>query len=146
MEFNRIPAGVVSTLGFVLLGPLAGVLVLVAIPDAFGIASSCLTETGTVTTAGDVYVRSFAVLGTLGWLVVRSGREPVKSGVEGLRGATGTVVADFEGGRGQVRVEGAIWSARCAESLVRGDSCKISEVHGLELVVMKQTQDLGSST
>jgi len=73
MEFNRIPAGVVSTLGFVLLGPLAGVLVLVAIPDAFGIASSCLTETGTVTTAGDVYVRSFAVLGTLGWLVVLAG-------------------------------------------------------------------------
>ena len=73
MTFDRIPAGVASTLGFVLLGPLAGFLVLVAIPDAFEIESSCLTQTGTVATAGDTYVSSFAVLGTLGWLVVVAG-------------------------------------------------------------------------
>ncbi len=71
--FERIPAGVVGTLGFVLLGPLAGVLVLVAIPDSAGIESSCLTATGAVTTSGDAYVSSFAVLGTLGWLVVAAG-------------------------------------------------------------------------
>ena len=71
--FDRIPAGIVSTLGFVLLGPLGGVLVLVAIPDAFGIESSCVTQTGAVTTEGDAYVRAFAVLGTLGWLAVFGG-------------------------------------------------------------------------
>ena len=71
--FERIPAGVVSTLGFVLLGPLAGVLVLGAIPDAFRIESSCVTQTGAVNTEGDVYVRAFAVLGTLGWLAVFGG-------------------------------------------------------------------------
>ena len=83
MELERIPAGVVSTLGFVLLGPLAGVLVLVVIPDAFGIESSCLTATGTVTTAGDAYVRSFAVLGTLGWLGVVGGA--IFAGIVGQR-------------------------------------------------------------
>ena len=71
--FDRIPAGVVSTLGFVLLGPLGGVLVLGAIPDAFGIESSCVTQTGAVNTQGDVYVRTFAVVGTLGWLAVFGG-------------------------------------------------------------------------
>jgi len=70
---DRIPAGVVSLLGFLLLGPLAGVLVIVAIPDAFGIESSCVTQTGAVTTAGDAYVEAFAVLGTLGWLATFAG-------------------------------------------------------------------------
>jgi hypothetical protein len=68
--FDRWPAGVITTLGFVVLGPLAGVLVLVAIPDAFGIESSCVTATGAVTTAGDSYVAAFAVLGSVGWLAV----------------------------------------------------------------------------
>ena len=66
----RIPPGLVSALGFALLGPLAAVLVLVAFPRAFGIESACVSETGSVTTDGDVYVSAFAVLGTAGWLAV----------------------------------------------------------------------------
>lgn len=70
MRFARIPAGVVSALGFVVLGPLAAVLVLVTIPDAFQVESSCVTQTGAVATDGDVYAGAFAVLGTLGWFAV----------------------------------------------------------------------------
>lgn len=66
----RIPPGLVSAVGFALLGPLAAVLVLVVFPRVFGIDSACVTATGSVTTDGDVYVSAFAVLGTAGWLAV----------------------------------------------------------------------------
>lgn len=75
---------------------------------------------------------------TLGYLIVRSGRAPVRSGAEALQGAVGTVIADFGEGRGQIRVEGAIWSARSADPLHRGDAVKVAARHGLELVVVKQ--------
>lgn len=76
----------------------------------------------------------------LGFLIVRSGRSPVQSGREALRGAVGTALADFEGGRGQVRVAGAIWSARVAgdqsvSGVKRGDIVRVAAVQGLELVV-----------
>jgi len=70
LRADRIPAGVVSALEFVLLGPLAAVLVLVAVPRAFGIESACLGELGAVSTEGDSYVAAFVVVGTLGWLGV----------------------------------------------------------------------------
>ena len=66
----RVPAGVLSALEFVLLGPLAAALALVAVPRAFGIESACLGELGVVSTVGDSYVAAFVVVGTLGWLGV----------------------------------------------------------------------------
>lgn len=60
-------------LEFALLAPLAAIVVLDSIPDAFGIESSCVGPLGTVATEGDTYVQGFVVLGTLGWLGVFAG-------------------------------------------------------------------------
>lgn len=66
----RVSAGVLSALEFVLLGPLAAALVLVAVPRGYGIESACLGGLGAVSTEGDSYVAAFVVAGTLGWLGV----------------------------------------------------------------------------
>jgi hypothetical protein len=70
LRADRVPAGALSALEFALLGPLAAVLVLVAIPRAFAIESACLGELGAVSTEGDSYTGAFVALGTLGWLGV----------------------------------------------------------------------------
>lgn len=66
---DRLPTGALSALAFLLLGPAAAVLVLVAIPRGFEIESSCVTSGGVQKTAGDTFVAAFALLGTLGWIV-----------------------------------------------------------------------------
>jgi membrane-bound serine protease (ClpP class) len=71
----------------------------------------------------------------LGFLVLRARRAPVRSGREGLIGATGVVLGDFQDGRGQVRVTGAIWSARSTAPFRRGDEVTVTGVRGLELDV-----------
>jgi hypothetical protein len=57
-----------STLEFLVLGPLAAVLVLVLIPRASGIESSCSGPFGLVSTEGDTYVGAMVALGTFGWI------------------------------------------------------------------------------
>jgi hypothetical protein len=52
------------------LAPLAAILVLLAIPSWFEIEWGCVSITGATRTAGDTYIATFAVLGTLGWLLV----------------------------------------------------------------------------
>lgn len=53
------------------LAPLAALLVLLAFPSWFEIDWGCVsTTTGVMRTAGDAYIATFAVLGTLGWLLV----------------------------------------------------------------------------
>lgn len=69
-RFGHLPAGVVSTLEFVVLAPLALLVVLVAVPRAVGIESSCVGPLGAVSTHGDTYVAAFVALGTFGWLGV----------------------------------------------------------------------------
>lgn len=71
---ERIPAGLVTALAIVLLGMLAALLVLIAIPRAFDIEWACIGEAGVQRRAGDAYVETFAVLGTIGWLGVRPAR------------------------------------------------------------------------
>jgi hypothetical protein len=66
--FDRLPSGALSALAFLLLGPAAAYLVLVAIPRGFEIESSCLTSGGVQKTSGDTFVGAFVVLGTLGWI------------------------------------------------------------------------------
>jgi len=67
---ERVPVGVLSALGTLLLGVVAAMIVLIAIPNFFEIESSCVGASGVQRTAGDTYVGAFAVLGTLGWLGV----------------------------------------------------------------------------
>jgi hypothetical protein len=64
----RVPAGVVSAFEFLLLGPLAAVLLLGVIPRAFEIESACVGRFGVVGTVGDTYVAAVGALATLGWL------------------------------------------------------------------------------
>jgi hypothetical protein len=66
---DRLPAGALSALAFVVLAPAAAILVLVAIPRGLEIESSCVTPGGVQKTAGDTFVAAFALLGTLGWIV-----------------------------------------------------------------------------
>lgn len=59
-----------SALAILLLGLLAGIVVLLVIPSIFGIESSCVGAFGAQRTAGDTFVAGFVVLSTLGWLGV----------------------------------------------------------------------------
>ena len=70
---ERIPAGPVSALEFLLLGLAAAFLVLLAFPSLFTIESSCVGAHGVQSTAGDTYIEGFVVAGTLGWLGVLIG-------------------------------------------------------------------------
>lgn len=67
-ESRSAQGGPVSALAFVLLGLAAAALVLLVIPGAFAIESSCVTSSGSTRTVGDTYIAGFVVLGTLGWL------------------------------------------------------------------------------
>jgi hypothetical protein len=67
---THIPAGPVSALEFLLLGVAAAAVVLLWIPSAFGIESSCVGAAGVLPTSGDTYIAGFVMLGTLGWLGV----------------------------------------------------------------------------
>lgn len=66
---DHVPAGAVSALEFLVLGPLAAVLVLAVIPQRFEIESSCVGRLGYVGTVGDTYVASVSALATLAWIV-----------------------------------------------------------------------------
>lgn len=67
--FERVPAGPVSALEFLLFGVAAAVLVLVAIPRSFEIESSCVSSAGVQKTAGDTYIAGFVLFGSVGWVV-----------------------------------------------------------------------------
>jgi hypothetical protein len=66
-----------GTLGFLeilVLGTLAAVLTLWAIPSAIGIEWECLAGSGGVEPgSGDFYLSGVVVLGTVGWLLVSIG-------------------------------------------------------------------------
>jgi membrane-bound serine protease (ClpP class) len=71
----------------------------------------------------------------LGFIVVRAERAPVHSGAEGLIGATATALAEFQHGQGQVRVQGAIWTAKAATPVPQGESLVVTAIEGLVLIV-----------
>ena len=54
----------------IVLAPIAALLVLWLIPAWFQIDWGCVSSTGVGHTPGDTYITTFAVLGTLGWLLV----------------------------------------------------------------------------
>lgn len=85
---------------------------------------------GVLTVAGGFLV--------LGYLVVRAKRQPLQSGSEALVGEHGTVLADFEGGKGQIRVGGTIWNANAEGPVARGDKVRVVAVKNLELDVLKE--------
>jgi len=66
-------------------------------------------------------------------------RQPV-SGMEGMRGAIGTVVRRLDPA-GTVFVHGTLWSARSASSIEVGETIRVIGVDGLKLTVEKATEE-----
>jgi hypothetical protein len=60
----------VTGIEVLVLAPIAALLVLWLIPGWLQIEWGCVSATGVGHTAGDTYITTFAVLGTLGWLLV----------------------------------------------------------------------------
>jgi membrane-bound serine protease (ClpP class) len=73
---------------------------------------------------------SFAVLGA----AMKARRRPAASGAEEMIGSRGQVV-DWQGGGGNVRVHGEVWSARSDKELKSGDSIRVIRREGLTLIV-----------
>lgn len=73
-------------------------------------------------------------LAEIGLYVWYSKRRRVTTGAEGLVGAIGIAVTPCEP-EGDVRVEGELWRAVCAEGAMPGDRVVIERVDGLKLIV-----------
>lgn len=67
-------------------------------------------------------------------LVIKARRRPVVSGKEELIGAFAEVLSDFDG-EGRVHLHGENWLARSSAPLRRGQQVRVTERHGLTLVV-----------
>ena len=87
--------------------------------------------------AWDIPVLALAAVVEIGetffWIYL-SRRGRVKMGPETLVGATGKVVTPCTP-RGQVRVQGELWSARCDGGAEAGDTVRVRALDGLTLVV-----------
>ena len=72
---------------------------------------------------------------------VRSVRRQPVSGMEGMRGATGTVVKRLDPA-GTVFVHSTLWSARSASPIEVGATIRVIGVDGLKLTVEKATEEV----
>jgi hypothetical protein len=70
---HRISAGSLALLEILVLGPIAALVVLRFVPDAFAIESECFGAGGSQRVAGDTYNAGMVVAGTFGWLFVLVG-------------------------------------------------------------------------
>jgi membrane-bound serine protease (ClpP class) len=73
---------------------------------------------------------SFFIIGA----AIKARRRPAATGAEQMIGSRGKVV-DWQDGRGNIRVHGEIWSARCDTELKAGDAVKVTRREGLTLIV-----------
>ncbi len=65
-------------------------------------------------------------------------RHPVTMGTDSLPGQVGTVVHDVapgQGGKGKVRIRGAVWSARSAVPIAKGEHARVVRVEGVYVIV-----------
>ena len=84
-----------------------------------------------------------------GYLVVKSERAPITSGIEGMAGQHGNAIADFVDGSGQIRVSGSIWRATVDSSDIEiksGETVEVHRVDGLTLHVRKPNEASGTPT
>jgi membrane-bound serine protease (ClpP class) len=73
-------------------------------------------------------------------LALRVQHNPIQTGVESMHGKTGTARTSV-GDAGQVQLGSELWSAEKSaesESISKGDSVEVVEVHGLRLIVKKK--------
>jgi membrane-bound serine protease (ClpP class) len=81
-------------------------------------------------------VVSAAFFGGIVSLAVRSQLRKPASGPEGMIGATGEALSEFDGA-GKVRVLGELWDARCDAPLRRGDRVVVTAREGMTLIVAR---------
>jgi membrane-bound serine protease (ClpP class) len=88
------------------------------------------------TTWGIVAVIGAAVveLAEIGLYVWYSKRRRATTGAEGLVGAVGVAVTACDP-EGQIRIEGELWNASCAEGARSGDRVVVQRLEGLTLIV-----------
>lgn len=66
---------------------------------------------------------------------VRATRRAVTTGSEAMLAEYGEALANFSGGRGQVRLHGEIWQARAERPVAAGTTVRVRERHGLTVAV-----------
>ncbi len=76
----------------------------------------------------------FLIAGRFG---LKAQKKKKMTGMEGMIGEIGTVISDFKGGKGKVRVHGEIWNAVSEDNLKRGEEVKVVAVEGLKVRVEK---------
>ncbi len=81
-----------------------------------------------------VLVAGVVEIAETGFWLWYSRRRGVQMGPETLIGDTGTVVTACAP-QGQVRVQGELWRARCAEGAQVGDEIRVVALDGLTLLV-----------
>jgi membrane-bound serine protease (ClpP class) len=88
------------------------------------------------TTWGIVAVIGAAVfeLAEIGLYVWYSKRRRATTGAEGLVGAVGVAITVCDP-EGQIRIEGELWNAFCAEGAQPGDRVVVQRLDGLTLIV-----------
>jgi membrane-bound serine protease (ClpP class) len=79
-----------------------------------------------------------ALLGFVGWKVVRSRGEPLVSGAVGLVGERGQALSDVGPDGGEVFVHGEYWQARADQPIPRGARVRVAGVDGLVATVVPE--------
>jgi membrane-bound serine protease (ClpP class) len=79
-----------------------------------------------------------ALLGFVAWKVVRSRRERLVAGAQGLVGERGEALSEVGPAGGQVFVHGEYWKARAAGPIPRGARVRVTAVDGLTVTVVAE--------
>lgn len=79
---------------------------------------------------------TMAIAGLLTFVVVRSRRQRVTTGLEGLVGEIGEV-RSWNGAKGRIFVHGELWDASSSEAMTKGDKIEVVKFVDMELVVKK---------
>lgn len=83
-----------------------------------------------------------AIMGFVAWKVVRSRRERLVAGAQGLLGETGEVLSEVGPEGGEVFVHGEYWRARAATPVRRGARVRVTAVDGLTVTVVAVEEPL----
>lgn len=122
--------GILGIGGFVAF--LIGSVLLIDSSDELGLTISWWTIV-----PGALGVAAFG--GLVSYLVMKTERTQVHSGVEGLKGHRALAIESFGNGRGRVRMDGEYWNARLADGVQRqieeGEELNVVAVDGLTLIV-----------
>ena len=75
-----------------------------------------------------------ALVGTIAWMAVKSGRRRPVTGAEGMIGSIGIAKTDLNP-RGQIAFHGEIWEAISQTPIRQGEAAEVTSVEGLTVKV-----------